>query len=249
MEKFQNKYRIQSARLQGYDYGANGAYYVTICTKNRKCLFGEIVETGNCPSQSNIHAHIGTDIHPETDTHPETDNYSETDNYPSLRATGIGQIAIDFWNDIPNHYPFVELDEFVIMPNHIHGILFFNKPDKNDWKPNQFGPQSQNLGAVIRAYKSSVKRYANQNHIEFGWQPRFHDHIIRDDRSLNAIRQYIITNPDNWLLDAFYTNTNVETGDCPSEKTEHDHPETDNYPSLRETIGNELKHILKSNNP
>lgn len=211
-EKFKNKYRIPSNRLQGFDYGSDGAYFVTICTKNRSCYFGNIVETGNCPF---------------------------------LRPTRIGQIAIDFWNDIPNHYPFVILDEFVVMPNHIHGILFFNKPDKTDWQPNQFGPQSQNLGAVIRAYKSSVKRYANQNNIEFEWQSRFHDHIIRDDHALNNIRQYIITNPENWSLDALNMNTDVETGDCPSENIPNNHAETDNYPSLlRNTIENELNNLM-----
>jgi putative transposase len=125
MDKFQNKYRIPSARLKGYDYGSNGMYFVTICTQNRLHYFGEIVST-------------------------------------SLRPTVIGQIAIDFWNEIPKHFPFVELDEFIIMPNHIHGILFFNKPNKTDWTPNQFGAQSKNLGSVIRGFKASVKRHATK---------------------------------------------------------------------------------------
>ncbi len=170
-KKFQNKYRISSARLQGYDYGANGAYFVTICTKNRVCYFGDIsnvVETGNCPS---------------------------------LRPTVIGHAVIEFWKNIPNHYPFVELGEFVVMPNHIHGILFFNKYEKREWQPNQFGVQSQNLGAVIRAFKSTTKRYANQNNIEFEWQARYHDRIIRDEKGLNAIRAYIINNPQKWFDD------------------------------------------------
>lgn len=126
------------------------------------------------------------------------------DNDPSLRLTEKGQIAIGFWNEIPKQYPFVELDEYVVMPNHIHGILFFNKPNKTDWQTNQFGPQSQNLGAVIQAYKSSVKRYANQNNIEFGWQSGFHDHIIRNSQALNNIAQYILTDqiliPQNFPL-------------------------------------------------
>lgn len=253
-EKFQNKYRIPSNRLQGFDYGSDGAYFVTICTKNRLCYFGNIVETGHCPSQSND---AEADIYPsknesrnpgEADNYPSknnTDNRQiETGHCPSLRPTKIGQIAIDFWNDIPNHYPFVILDEFVVMPNHIHGILFFNKPDKTDWQPNQFGPQSQNLGAVIRAYKSSVKRYANQNNIEFEWQSRFHDHIIRDVHALNNIRQYIITNPKNWSLDALNMNADVETGDCPSENIPNNPVETDNYPSLPTTIENELNDLM-----
>ena len=92
-DKYKNKYRIPSNRLQGYDYGANGCYYVTICTKNRMHYFGEIVDD-------------------------------------EMKLSPIGDIAEKFWIDIPNHFPFVILDEFVVMPNHIHGILFFNKTDE-----------------------------------------------------------------------------------------------------------------------
>lgn len=177
-DKFQNKYRIPSNRLKGFDYSSHGLYFVTICTKDRIHYFGNIspVETDNYPSQNQ-------------------------NNYPSLRLTQIGQIANDFWQDIPKHYPFVELDEFVIMPNHVHGILFFNRPEKSDWTENKFGSQSQNLGAVVRAFKASVKRYANNSQIEFDWQTRFHDRIIRDDRELRAIREYIINNPEKWADD------------------------------------------------
>jgi REP element-mobilizing transposase RayT len=168
MERFQNKYRIPSTRLHGFDYGSNGFYFVTICTKNKECFFGNIVETHNCAS---------------------------------LQPTIIGYSAIDYWLEIPKHYPFVELDEFVFMPNHIHGILLLNRPDRTDWQPNKFGVQSQNLGAIIRAFKSSTKRYAKQNNIEFEWQSRFHERIIRNEKELNLIRQYIIDNPLKWKND------------------------------------------------
>ena len=179
MDKYQNKYRISSSRLQGYDYGSHGLYYVTICTKNRTDYFGAIVAP------------------------------VETHNCASLQPSIIGKIAHQFWSEIPKHYPFVELDEFIIMPNHIHGILFFNVETHNnaslprEWTPNKFGPQSKNLGAVIRGFKSTTKRYANDNTIEFEWQPRFHDHIIRNEQSLKNIRQYIIDNPSNWANDEF----------------------------------------------
>ena len=168
IDKFKNKYRIPSNRLQGYDYGSNGCYSVTICTKNRIHYFGEIV------------------------------NVVKTDNYPSLRTTEIRKIAEKFWLEIPNHFPFVILDQFVIMPNHIHGILFINKTDYASWQSNKFGCQSQNLGSVIRGFKSSLKRYANENNIDFAWQERFYDNIIRDDKGLNEVRKYIFDNPQNW---------------------------------------------------
>jgi len=187
MEKYKNTYRIQSNRLRGYDYGAHGLYFVTICTKDRVHYFGEIdVDMHHCASQKSAPPSV------------------ETHHCASLKTTEIGRIAIDFWNAIPHHYSFVELDEYVLMPNHFHGILFFNRPDRTNWKHNEFGPQSENLGSVIRAFKSSVKRYANKNNLEFHWQPRYHDRIISNEKELLSIRQYIIDNPMNWINDSLY---------------------------------------------
>ncbi|HET8752731.1 MAG TPA: transposase, partial [Salinimicrobium sp.] len=91
-EKFQNKYRIAPNRLQNWDYGWDGKYFITICTKNRDHFFGEIL-----PSHKEI-------------------ELSET-----------GRISQEIWNKIPIHFPYVILDEFVVMPNHIHGILIIDK--------------------------------------------------------------------------------------------------------------------------
>jgi putative transposase len=67
---------------------------------------------------------------------------------------------------------------------------------------NQFGPQSKNLASIVRGYKIGVTKYARKNNIPFQWQSRYYDHIIRDEISLNKIRQYIIQNPLNWQTDA-----------------------------------------------
>lgn len=69
-----------------------------------------------------------------------------------------------------------------------------------------FGPQSKNLGSVVRGIKSAVTKFANQNNIPFKWQSRFHDHIIRDNNDMNNIANYIINNPANWETDCFYGN-------------------------------------------
>ena len=169
-DKYKNKYRIPSNRLQGYDYGARGYYYITICTKNRVYYFGEIVDKSDVVEEK---------------------------SHKTMQKSGIGEIAEKFWLDIPKHFPFVVLDQFVIMPNHIHGILFFNKLFSS-WHPNKFGRQSQNLGSVIRAFKSSLKRYTNENNIDFAWQERFYDRIIRDNNELDNVREYIFNNPQNW---------------------------------------------------
>jgi REP element-mobilizing transposase RayT len=141
----------------------------------------------------------------------------------------MGQMAVEYWTQIPKHYPFVHLDAFVVMPNHIHGILFFDRPDKTDWNPNTFGPQSQNLAAVIRGFKSATKRYANQHNIPFEWQSRYHDRIIRDEKELNAIRQYIINNPSKWKDDVLNAPT-VQTHNCAS---------------LHQTLEKETENLLK----
>ena len=88
-DKFRNKYRIPSTRLQNWDYSSNGYYFITICTKERKHNFGEIVDY-------------------------------------KMKLSRIGEIAYKYWFEIPNHFSFVELDEFVVMPNHVHGILIIN---------------------------------------------------------------------------------------------------------------------------
>jgi hypothetical protein len=87
------------------------------------------------------------------------------------------------------------------MPNHIHGILFFNVPWLHDWTANKFGPQSKNLASVIRGYKASVKTFSTINKIDFAWQSRFHDHIIHSSKELSNIRQYIVNNHANWEED------------------------------------------------
>lgn len=188
-DQFKGKYRVSSARMTNWDYGSHGLYYITICTKDRINYFGEIVPEQNVETQNLASP---KEVISEHDT--------KTQNLASLRRTLIGEVAFNNWLDIPNHFPFVELDEFVIMPNHIHSILFINKPDKIDWQANKFGAQSRNLASIIRGYKASVKTYATLSNIEFHWQPRYHDRIIRDEREYLNVRAYIINNPLQWLL-------------------------------------------------
>jgi putative transposase len=118
-----------------------------------------------------------------------------------LQSTSIGEVARTNWLQLPKFNPSIELDEFVIMPDHLHGIPFFNKPDKSTWEVNKFGVQRDNLASVLRGYKSSVKKIANDNGIDFTWQPRYYDRVIRNDREYNNICQYIYDNPNNWIND------------------------------------------------
>src|SRR5688572_28155958 len=111
----------------------------------------------------------------------------------------IGQIAINNWTDIPNHFAFVIIDEFQCMPDHFHGILQFDKKEFKIGKlGNQFGRQKDNLGVVLSTFKASVTRFANKNGIEFKWHSRYHDSIIDGLDELQNIRNYIKNNPKNW---------------------------------------------------
>jgi putative transposase len=104
--KFKNQYRIQSARLQDWDYGKNGAYFITICSKNREYFFGDISRPSDCRSEweETLHA----------------------TSLPIMKLSQIGELAQQYWMEIPNHFSFIELGEFIVMPNHMHGILFIN---------------------------------------------------------------------------------------------------------------------------
>ncbi len=176
MGKFNNKYRIQSIRLQNWNYGWDGVYFITICTKNRISFFGNI-EGGK------------------------------------LKLSEIGLLAKKFWMEIPDHFSFVSLDAFCIMPNHIHGILVFNKNERkdniriSDKSPGQLRYQNQGkntVSSVIGSYKSVVSKYAHDNIASFKWQDRFYDLLIQDNDSLRRICHYIQNNVANWEADEFY---------------------------------------------
>ena len=139
-EKYKNKYRIQSARLQHWDYGWNASYFVTICTHNHEHYFGGIVDD-------------------------------------EMVLSDIGKISWRFWGEIPTHFPFVILNAYVVMPNHLHGIIIIDKTDDgrndgnnmdsltvetqnfaslqqpDDQPQNKFGPQSQNFASLHNKQK------------------------------------------------------------------------------------------------
>ncbi|MDQ3007724.1 MAG: hypothetical protein M3R47_20385 [Chloroflexota bacterium] len=184
--KFKGKYRIASARWAAWDYGSNAAYFITTCVANRAHDFGEIANG-------------------------------------EMNFSPLGKSAQDCWNEIPAHFPFVELGTFVAMPNHVHGVVIINKPvETQDFASpsqaktqniaslpgqpkNKFGPQSQNLASIVRGYKIGVTKFAHQNNIPFAWQARYHDHVIRSVAEHERIHEYILTNPQNWEEDEFFT--------------------------------------------
>jgi len=189
-DKFQDKYRIPSARLQTWDYSSNAAYFITICTKNREHFFGEI-----------------------------------TGSEPEMALNELGKLANQFWLDIPNHFPFIILDAFIIMPNHVHGILIIDNVEtrliaslpliasqptpsanKTGGITGDKNPMfHENISRVIRWYKGRCAFEMRKIHADFTWQTRFHDHIIRNPESFERIQNYIQNNPLNWSEDTFYS--------------------------------------------
>ena len=121
----------------------------------------------------------------------------------------IGKIAEEEWFKTPSIRPDMNLclEDFVVMPNHIHGILTIGENEYNQSaivKTAEFGPQSKNLSSILRGYKSAITTQARKTHIDFGWQERFHDHVIRNHEEFQRIAYYIIHNPENWEKDCFF---------------------------------------------
>ncbi len=163
----------RSVRLENFDYTSPAAYFVTLCSFERQHSFAQIV------NEQSIH-------------------------------TSTGNLINQCLLEIPQHFQHVAVGESVIMPNHIHTILTFN-PRRG--LPLQTPPQQSpsfgrripdSLGSIVGQFKSTVTknvRTATQNPEARVWQRNYHDRIIRNDRELNAVREYISHNPLNWSFD------------------------------------------------
>ncbi|MDP2807134.1 MAG: transposase [bacterium] len=220
MTLFRNKYRVESARLTGWDYSQPGYYFVTICTHDRGCLFGKIIDG-------------------------------------EMRLNEYGQGVKEEWHKTGQQRLNLHLDEFIVMPNHIHGIIQIatiisdggrsrgvarnastttaattaagpatdndlrtgplaettetgeiqqvNQITKNETM-SAISPESGSLPVIVRSFKSAITKRVNELRKTPGspvWQSRFHDHIIRDEQELFRIRHYIKNNPVNWDRDKF----------------------------------------------
>ena len=181
-EKFRGKYRIPSNRYKNWDYRNNGYYFITICTQNREHFFGKIVDD-------------------------------------QMVLNELGEIVHTQWYASEKIRQNIFLDQFVIMPNHIHGIVIIDNNDnigrRDVWQnvstqtttnpKNKFmaeiSPSSNSLSMMIRQFKSAVTRHARQIMPQFGWQRNYYDHIIRNEKSLEKIREYIFHNPAMWSRD------------------------------------------------
>ncbi|WP_320018954.1 transposase [Labilibaculum manganireducens] len=187
-EKFQNKYRIPSARLKDWDYGSNAIYFVTICTHEREHYFGGIT------NGKMILNEIGKLAASEWMKTPEI--------RPDMNLE-LGEFVI-----MPNHFHAL----ITIGKNNYNTGTDAKHRVSNETKlysdakhrVSTFGSQSKNLASIIRGFKSSVTINARKINSNFAWQTRFHDHIVRDFDSCHRIEQYIQNNPGNWKNDEMY---------------------------------------------
>ncbi|MDO5105226.1 transposase [Capnocytophaga sp.] len=111
----------------------------------------------------------------------------------TMELSNVGIIADVLWYEIKNHFPQVELDEFVVMPNHLHGIIALEREEK---------PVS--ISTIIGGYKAAVTRHCRRLDLEMAWQSSFHDAIIRNEEMFLKIKEYIRNNPQNWQSDKFH---------------------------------------------
>ena len=119
-------------------------------------------------------------------------------------ANRYGRIIEAAWDDLPHHHPTVSLDAFVLMPNHLHAVIVLSNDVGNDWKTAQFAaPQAGSLSLIIGAFKAVVSREIGRlrNAKTSVWQRGFYEHIVRDEKTLDAIRIYVVENPANWGRD------------------------------------------------
>jgi REP element-mobilizing transposase RayT len=169
----------RSIRLPGYDYASAGFYFVTVCVRGGKCLLGKVVDG-------------------------------------EMRLNEWGQAAWDCGQGIHEHFPHVALDAFVVMPNHVHAIVALAEREGQvgaqhaaPLQKSKINVATGSLGAVVRSFKAAVTKQINELRGIPGtpfWQRNYWEHIIRDEASLNRIREYIEDNPARWADDQLHPN-------------------------------------------
>jgi putative transposase len=170
---YRDRYRIESARLKGWDYASAGCHFVTICTGKRKCFFGEVVAG-------------------------------------EIRLSMAGEITAEEWQRTEQVRSNVVLDRWVVMPNHLHGIIVIRNPVETPRRGVSTRASSapasplrpDSLGSIIGQFKSvCTKRIRAAGVRDFCWQTRFYDRIVRNEGALSKVRQCIDQNPVRWDLD------------------------------------------------
>ena len=166
MTLFRSQYRVETARFADWDYRSGGWYFITLCTKDKKCSLGSIVGA-------------------------------------KIVLFPAGQIAECEISSIAKHHANVSIDTSVVMPNHVHAIIVIDSLHQYSPDSKSAGHQAgASLATIVGGYKAAVTRMCRLEGIpDFQWLPRFHDRILGSNAAVEAVRQYIRQNPENWQED------------------------------------------------
>lgn len=209
-EKFRNKYRVTSARLQNWDYGSNGAYFITICTKEREHFFGEVVDKKMILNTAGVLAEeYWIEILKQF-------SYVEFGNFQIMPNHMHGILIIDksvVTAAVETRFIASNLDEIIgderigddADSSETRLIASVPEKDKIGGFAGENNPMlADNISRIIRWYKGRCAFEMRKNNQNFGWHSRFHDHIIRNSESFERIQNYIEENPARWEDDKFY---------------------------------------------
>ena len=176
----------KTPRYQSFDYNSVGVYFITICTQNRQSILSRIVGTGvlDCPSETGVL------------------------DCPQPELTRYGEIADKYIKQLNDFYEHLSVEKYVIMPNHIH-LLLWVKENKNAIENGQSRtPVPTNIeraNSACSQFVSTFKRFCNKEYGENIWQARFNDHVIRNREDYEKHVKYIYENPIRWYYDELYT--------------------------------------------
>jgi putative transposase len=167
-------------RKLGYDYSQDNLYFVTICVKDKMCCFGDVMI------------------------------YNSNDCFQKeMILNEFGKIVEKQWLWLEEQYPYVKLHSFVVMPNHVHGILEIDS-FRDGLRPVPKGIKIKSLSQLIGAFKTTSSKWIHLAGFDnFSWQRSFHDHIIRNDISYEKISDYIDSNPQRWDTDVFFEKIKI----------------------------------------
>lgn len=199
----------RSIRLKGYDYSSPGAYFVTICAQNRECLFGKIepvvvADTQICHNNGLVES-----------------NKPVCPNWQKMILNDTGRMIEKWWIELKNKFNNIVVDEFVIMPDHFHGIIIIENGQTHGSAPVCNNENNivranlcvrPNIPEIIQWFKTMTTneyiRNVKQNRWEpFGgklWQRNYYEQIVRDEISLRRVHEYIINNPRQWQQDKLF---------------------------------------------
>ena len=177
-------HRRKSIRLKDYDYSKKGMYFITICTENRECILGNI---------------------------EEIDSIANQDEMPiQMKLNNIGGMIDNIYLELENQIKNIKIHDYVIMPNHLHGIIeIYNSGAKEARADMESAPTLNEIIQIFKRYTTveyikGVKRGEYKPFYKRIWQRNYYEHIIRNEKELHAIIEYIKYNPLNWTNDSNY---------------------------------------------